>query len=230
MKRNTQEKIDTIFNYLSNEFPNPKSELNYNNNFELICAVILSAQCTDKRVNQVTPQLFKNYPSPSLLANANQVDVEEIIHSCGFYHNKAKSLINMSKDLCKNFNGEVPNDFDKLLSLQGVGRKTANVVLAVAFDKSEMPVDTHVFRVSRRLGLSNGKTPEKVEQDLRKVLKGRKLQIDHHLMILFGRYICKAQNPNCEKCQLKQYCNYYNEKQKISKKTNKKPQKNKKNY
>ena len=217
MLKNTQEKIDEIFDFLSNQFPNPKSELNYNNNYELICAVILSAQCTDKRVNQVTPALFQKYPTPNDLSNAKQGDVEKIIHSCGFYHNKAKALIKMSKDLSTKFNGEVPNDFNKLITLQGVGRKTANVVLAVAFDKSEMPVDTHVYRVSHRLGLSKGKTPEKVEQDLRKVLKDRKLQIDHHLMILFGRYICKAQKPDCEKCSLQKYCNYFNQKTKTVK-------------
>lgn len=214
----TKEKINEIFEYLQNKFPNPKCELNYSNNFELLCAVILSAQCTDKRVNLVTPALFSAYPTPETMAKANKEELENIIRSCGFYHNKSYSLINMSKSLVEKFNGIVPSNFDDLVSLQGVGQKTANVVLAVGFNQNEMGVDTHIFRISHRLNLSQGNTPAKVEQDLRELFVGRDLKTDHYLLVLFGRYQCKAISPNCENCALKKYCSY---EKKVNNKSNK---------
>lgn len=205
---NTQAKINEIFDYLKSKFPNASCELNYKNEFELLCAVILSAQCTDKRVNIVTPALFSAYPTPQAMSKAKLEDVENIIKSCGFYHNKAKALVSMSKELCQRFNGVVPNNFDDLISLKGVGQKTANVVLAVAFNQNEIGVDTHIFRISHRLGFSQGNTPAKVEKDLRSLFVNRDLKNDHYLLVLFGRYICKAIKPTCQSCPLKKYCNY----------------------
>lgn len=204
----TQKKVNEIFDYLKSQFPNASCELDYKNEFEILCAVILSAQCTDKRVNLVTPALFSKYPTPQKMSQAKQEDIENIIRSCGFYHNKAKSLISMSQELCQKFGGVVPSNFDDLVSLKGVGQKTANVVLAVAFNQNEMGVDTHIFRISHRLGLSQANTPAKVEKDLRTLFVGRDLKNDHYLLVLFGRYICKAIKPSCENCPLKKYCNY----------------------
>ena len=203
-----KQKISEIFDYLTTKFPNPDCELHYKNNFELLCAVILSAQCTDKRVNLVTPNLFSSYPTAQMLAQAKLEDVEEIIKSCGFYHNKAKSLIKMSQSLVDNFDGVVPGNFSDLISLQGVGQKTANVVLAVGFNQNEMGVDTHIFRIAHRLNLSQGNTPSKVEKELRELFTGRDLRNDHYLLVLFGRYQCKAIAPQCVDCPLKKYCSY----------------------
>ncbi len=204
--------VNEIFEYLSVLFPNPKCELNYNSPFELLIAVILSAQCTDKRVNTVTPILFAKYPTPYALGNAKQEDVEEIIRPLGFFHNKAKAIIACAKQLDVEFGGQVPNDLEKLQKLQGVGRKTANVVTAEAFRANNIGVDTHVFRVAHRLGLSQGNTPEKVEMDLRTALAGRDLASDHFLLVLFGRYYCKAVKPQCDECKLRNCCKYYTEK------------------
>lgn len=204
--------VNEIFEYLNVLFPNPKCELNYNSPFELLIAVILSAQCTDKRVNTVTPILFAKYPTPHALGNAKQEDVEEIIRPLGFFHNKAKAIIACAKQLDEEFGGQVPNDIEKLQKLQGVGRKTANVVTAEAFRANNIGVDTHVFRVAHRLGLSQGNTPEKVEMDLRIALAGRDLASDHFLLVLFGRYYCKAVKPQCDECKLRNCCKYYAEK------------------
>lgn len=204
-----KENVEKILAYLEELFPNPKCELNFKTPFQLLIAVILSAQCTDKRVNEVTKVLFANYPTPQALAKAKQDDVEQIIHSLGFFRNKAKSIIKCAQQLVEKFNGEVPNDVEKLQKLAGVGRKTANVVTAEAFGANNIGVDTHIFRVSHRLNLSQGKTPDKVEQDLRKQLKGRQMNIDHFRMVLFGRYHCKAIKPNCENCKLKTICQHF---------------------
>ena len=208
----SKENIEKIFNYLESLFPNPQCELHFKTPFQLLVAVILSAQCTDKRVNEVTPKLFEKYPTPQALANAKQTEVEEIIHSLGFFRNKSKAIIECAKQVVELFDGEIPNDTDKLQKLSGVGRKTANVVTAEAFGANNIGVDTHIFRVSHRLNLSQGKTPEKVEEDLRNQLKNRQMNIDHFRMVLFGRYHCKAVKPNCENCALKDLCLYYKEK------------------
>ena len=208
----TKANIEKIFCYLERLYPNPQCELNFKTPFQLLIAVILSAQCTDKRVNEVTPVLFDRYPTPQDLANAKQAEVEEIIHSLGFFRNKSKAIIECSKQVVEKFNGEIPNDIKELQKLSGVGRKTANVVTAEAFGANNIGVDTHIFRVSHRLNLSQGKTPEKVEEDLRKQLKNRQMNIDHFRMVLFGRYHCKAMKPNCQNCELNDICLYYKDK------------------
>lgn len=207
-----------IFDILKNKFPIAKCELNFNNNYELIVAVILSTQCTDKRVNLVTPALFKKYPSVKELANANRVELMSIIHSCGFYNNKSKNLIKMAQDVCKNFNGEIPSNYDDLISLSGVGRKTANVVLAVGFGQDTIAVDTHVFRVSNRLGIKS-KNPLECEKQLQKLFDKKNWSELHYLLVLFGRYFCKAIKPSCENCELKKFCKF-NEKIKKMDKNN----------
>jgi len=208
-------KIDAITQYLDELFKEPKSELNFKNNYELLVAVILSAQCMDQRVNLITPKLFAIYPSVYDLAKANQIEVENIIKPCGFYHNKAKSIISASNVIVKDFNGQVPDKFDDLITLKGVGRKTANVVLAVAFKQNRIGVDTHIFRVSHRLKLSNGTTADSVETDLIKLLNNSNLAKMHYQLLLFGRYVCKARNPLCKDCKIKSYCEYYKSKNKF---------------
>ncbi len=210
----TRENINFIFEYLNELFPNPKCELKYNSPFEMLIAVILSAQCTDKRVNEITPLLFKKYPTPYELSQARIEDVENIIRPLGFFRNKSKSIINCAKQLVELYDGQVPNDVDKLQKLSGVGRKTANVVTAEVFGANNIGVDTHVFRVSHRLDLSQGKTPYEVEQDLVKQLQGRQMNIDHFLLVLFGRYQCKAVKPNCAECKLQNVCRFYKDKHK----------------
>lgn len=184
----------------------PKCELNFSTPFELLVAVILSAQCTDKRVNQVTSQLFKTHNSPVDFVNISQEELEEKIHSCGFYHNKARSIKLASRDIIDKFGGEVPSDFDELLSLAGVGRKTANVVMAVAFGKDAIAVDTHVLRVSNRLGIAKTNDPNKCEMKLREIFPKNTWSKLHYQMVLFGRYTCKAMKPQCEKCVFNREC------------------------
>jgi len=204
-----KEKTAAILKLLSEQFPNPKSELNYNNVFELLTAVILSAQCTDKRVNEITKTLFQVADTPEKMRELSIDRLEELIHSAGFYKNKAKFLHNMSADLVDRFDGKVPNDIDSLRSLDGVGQKTANVVYAVGFNGQALAVDTHVFRVARRLGLADAKTPEKVEEQLKNEIDENMWTDSHHYLLLHGRYVCKARNPECEKCVIKDYCDYY---------------------
>lgn len=195
-----------ILNYLKEKFPISKCELNYNSIFQLLIAVMLSAQCTDKRVNLVTKDLFEKYPTCEKLATANITDIEEIIKPCGMYHQKARNIIACSKKLVDDFKCVVPNTLEELTSLAGVGRKTASVVLCEGFNIPAMPVDTHIFRVSKRLGLSNGKDVLEVENDLKKQFN-KKDWIDLHFrFVLFGRYFCKAIKPQCEDCQLKDIC------------------------
>lgn len=205
------QKCEFIYNTLHDIYKSPKCELNYENLFQLVVAVILSAQCTDKRVNLVTIELFKKYKTPQDFAGLNNEELEQQIYSCGFYKNKAKNIISMSKDLIERFNGEVPQTLEELISLAGVGRKTANVVLSEGFKKNAIAVDTHVFRVSHRLGLSSAKTPNQTEEDLKRLFNEELWSSLHLYMVLFGRYICKSQRPNCEECKFKKICNYFKE-------------------
>ena len=187
--------------------PNPECELNFNNNFELVCAVMLSAQTTDKRVNMVTPNLFNKYPTPALMKNANLDEVKDIIKSVGLANNKAKSLISLAKTIDENYKGVVPNSIEELIKLPGVGRKTASVVLAVGFKIPAMPVDTHLHRVAKRLGYIKDSDDVLVaEERYKKYIKKEDWIDAHHLLLLFGRYYCKAQNPECDDCPLKEFC------------------------
>lgn len=200
-----------ILDELKKMHPDAGCELNYGTPFELLVAVILSAQCTDKRVNEVTKDLFKKYNNPEQYATMTPAELEPLIHSCGFFHNKAVNIIGAAKDIVDRFGGEVPKTMAELTSLPGVGRKTASVVMTVAFDEPAMPVDTHVFRVSGRLGLSHGKNPEQVEKDLKDLYPPSDWNIVHHTLIFHGRYICKALRPNCSECTLTEYCPYFKE-------------------
>lgn len=185
---------------------NPVCELNFKSNFELLVAVVLSAQCTDKRVNLVTNELFKTHSKPEDFVNIPLEELEKKIHSCGFYHNKALAIKSLSYDIIEKFGGEVPNDFDKLTSLRGVGRKTANVVLSEGFKQDAFAVDTHVLRVSNRLGLVKTKNPNECEFKLKKIFPKDKWSRLHYQMVLFGRYVCKSQKPDCLKCTFKDKC------------------------
>ena len=207
-------KFDEIIVKLRGIISNPVCELDFKNNYELLIAVVLSAQCTDKRVNIVTKELFSKYDTPQKLANANIEDVERIIKSCGFYKNKSQNIIQASKDIVERFDGQVPSELDELISLAGVGRKTANVVRAVGFKIPAMPVDTHVFRVSNRLGLARAKDVNTCEKQLMKNIDKSDWIDVHHLLILFGRYYCKAISPKCAECPLSDKCKYYKEKHK----------------
>ena len=203
-KMTTQKIIDT----LESTYPTAKCELNYTTVFELLVAVILSAQCTDKRVNEVTKTLFEVANTPVQFAQMEQEQLEKLIYSCGFYRNKAKNIISASRAIMEEYNGEVPEDFSDLLTLPGVGRKTANVMSAEAFNKQAIAVDTHVFRTANRLGLAQGKTPFEVEKQLRQIIPTDKYTRMHHLLIFHGRYTCKSQNPDCKNCSLYDYCVY----------------------
>lgn len=200
MNRNLQ--IKELF--LKN-FDKPKTELIFNNLYELLVCVMLSAQCTDKRVNIITPALFKEYPNINSLANAKISTLKMLIQSCSFFNNKANNLINMAKTVVEKFNGKIPLEEEKLKSLAGVGQKTAHVVLIEWCGANFMAVDTHVFRVSHRLNLSKAKTPEQTEKDLVKIFKND-LNYLHQAMVLFGRYICKAKKPLCKECFLANLC------------------------
>lgn len=193
-------------------YQNPKCELVFHSNYELLVAVILSAQCTDKRVNKVTAELFKEFNTPEKMITLSQEELEARIRPCGFFHNKAKHILEASNDLINKYAGKIPNDKRQLKELAGVGEKTANVVMATAFDVPAIAVDTHVFRVSNRLGLANGKTVSKVQKDLEKNLPKDKWIKFHYALVLHGRYICKSQRPNCELCEAKEVCKYYKNK------------------
>ena len=193
-------------------YVNPKCELVFSSNYELLVAVILSAQCTDKRVNQVTSVLFKEYNTPEKMITLSQEQLEEKIRSCGFFHNKAKHILDCSKDLIDKYNGEIPANKKELMALAGVGEKTANVVLATAFNVPAIAVDTHVFRVSNRLGLAKSKDVFKTQKQLEKVLPKDKWIKFHYALVLHGRYICKSQRPNCDGCTLRDYCDFYKKK------------------
>lgn len=191
--------------------PSPETELSYDNPFHLLIAVILSAQCTDKRVNIVTPPLFQRFPDPVSLASADEDEVRGYIASISYPNNKTRSLIGMARKLVDDFGGEVPSSIDNLLTIPGVGRKTANVILSVVYNQAAMAVDTHVFRVSHRLGLVTDKsnTPLAVEKALTKNLAKEIIPKAHHWLILHGRYVCKARRPDCLNCGLTGLCKYY---------------------
>lgn len=205
-----KERFEKIIQYFTTHQPVAETELQYKNPYQLLVAVILSAQCTDKRVNMVTPALFKAFPKAELLAEASSDEVFEYIRSISYPNNKAKHLVGMAKMLTGDFKGVVPSDVDELQKLPGVGRKTANVIASVVYDKPAMAVDTHVFRVSNRLGLTtNSKTPLETEKQLVKYIPEDKIAIAHHWLILHGRYICLARSPKCEICPLTQWCDYF---------------------
>ena len=187
-----------------------ESELHYDSAFHLLIAVILSAQCTDKRVNIYTPEIFRRFPEPADLAAASFEEVYELIKSISFPNNKARHLIGMARMLVSDFNSTVPSDVVQLQKLPGVGRKTANVIASVIYGKSVIAVDTHVFRVSRRIGLSDGQTVEAVEKDLTKGFATELLGTAHHWLILHGRYVCTARKPKCQECGLKDFCRHLN--------------------
>ena len=196
--------------YFSKHQPNAVTELHYSSPYQLLVAVILSAQCTDKRINQVTPALFERFPAPESLAAAGSDEVFEYIRSVSYPNNKAKHLVGMAKMLVDVFHGEVPSDINDLQKMPGVGRKTANVIASVVFDLPAIAVDTHVFRVANRIGLTtNARTPLAVEKQLTEFLPRETLAIAHHWLILHGRYICIARSPKCEICPLTWFCKYY---------------------
>lgn len=206
-------KYNFIIDYFLKHNPEAASELVYDNPFQLLVAVVLSAQCTDKRVNLITPNLFFKYPTPYDLAQATESEIFELIKSCSYPNNKAKHLSGLSKMLVSHFNSEVPQNMDELIQLPGVGRKTANVILSVIYNQPAMAVDTHVFRVSNRLGIvQNSKTPLETERQLMLHFPQDLVPIAHHWLILHGRYICTARNPQCHLCGLTSICTFYNDK------------------
>lgn len=206
-----KERYEKVIEYFQEAMPVAEPELHYSNAFELLVAVILSAQCTDKRVNMVTPRIFFDYPTPEAMAAATPEVMYEYVKSVSYPNNKAKHLVEMAKKLVKDFDGQVPSSLDELTSLPGVGRKTANVIQAVIFSKATMAVDTHVFRVSHRLGLvpDSCTTPLSVEKMLIKYIPDGIIPKAHHWLILHGRYVCTARNPKCSSCGLNPICPYY---------------------
>ena len=207
---NKQERIRQFIAHFSENMPEAKTELEYKNAFELTVAVVLSAQCTDKRVNIITKNLFKEMPVPQVMAEASIDAIFDLIKSCSYPRNKAKHLSGLAKMVIADFNGKIPANLEDLQKLPGVGRKTANVVGSVYFDIPAMPVDTHVFRVANRIGLTkNAKNPLESELQLLKLFPKEKLNIAHHWLILHGRYVCKARRPECERCGITSICNYF---------------------
>lgn len=205
-----KERFEKVIDYFSKHNPSASTELMYGTPYELIVAVILSAQCTDKRVNMITPALFKKYPDAEALSVAFPEEVLPYIKSISYPNNKARHLVGMAKMLVNDFGGTVPSDIDELQKLPGVGRKTANVIASVVYDKPAMAVDTHVFRVSARIGLTVGaKNPLQTEMQLVKYIPQEKLAVAHHWLILHGRYVCVARNPKCEACGIRAFCRYY---------------------
>lgn len=205
--------FEKVISYFTEKMPAPKTELNYKNSYELIVAVILSAQCTDKRVNQITPIFFEQFPNAIALSNSSVEQIYEVIKSCSYPNNKAKNLLSMAQTLIRDFGGQIPSETEELQKLPGVGRKTANVIASVAFNKAVLAVDTHVFRVANRLGLTtNSKNPQQSENDLMKYLKPEIVHNFHHWLILHGRYVCIARTPKCQECGLSEFCKYYQQK------------------
>lgn len=210
MRLTTEQRYARVIEIFEREMPVAETELHFSNPYELLCAVILSAQCTDKRVNMITPALFAAFPTPEALAAATPEQVFEIIRSCSYPNNKTKLLLGMARRLVSDFGSQVPSDIDALMSLPGVGRKTANVILAVVYNKPAMAVDTHVFRVAERIGLTTGsKTPLQTEMALTKHIPADIIPKAHHWLILHGRYVCKARRPLCESCPIAPVCRYY---------------------
>lgn len=207
----SQDKIEKIFQIFSSAVPKPKTELEYSNNFTLTIAVILSAQATDISVNKATKKLFEQCNTPQKIFSLGEANLKPYIKTIGLYNSKAKNIIALCKILINKYNSIIPDEFEELIKLPGIGRKTANVILNCAFAKPTMAVDTHVFRVAHRIGLSIGSSPEKVEKDLLKKIPEQWLLYAHHWLILHGRYVCKARTPICSRCSISAYCSYYKE-------------------
>lgn len=206
----TKDRFLKVIQYFQANMPVAETELHYRNPYELLVAVILSAQCTDKRVNQITPPFFERFPTASVLAEASVDEVFDLIRSCSYPNNKSKNLLGMAQTLVRDFNEVVPSDVDQLQKLPGVGRKTANVIASVVYEKPALAVDTHVFRVAARIGLSvNAKTPLETERQLVKNIPEELLPIAHHWLILHGRYVCIARKPKCHECGLANCCNFF---------------------
>lgn len=204
-----KERYQLFVSHFATKQPNAETELNYNNPYQLLVAVILSAQCTDKRINQVTPALFQRFPNAKTLAEATPDIVFDYIRSVSYPNNKAKHLVGMANMLVNEFNNVVPPEIDQLQKMPGVGRKTANVIASVVYDAPAMAVDTHVFRVANRIGLTTGKTPLAVEKDLVKNLPEHTIAMAHHWLILHGRYVCVARSPKCSICEITHFCRYF---------------------
>ncbi len=200
--------INSLFKNLSKVIKNPRSDLKYKNKFTLLVSVVLSAQCTDFNVNNVTKKIYPKYNKPEHFVKLGRKKIEKLIKSIGLFRNKAKSVYLLSKQLIEKHNGKVPKNFEDLYALPGVGRKTANVVLNEGFGLPTIAVDTHIFRVSNRTSLAPGKNPDQVEQALYKVVPKKYLKNSHHLLLLHGRYICKARTPSCKRCIIIRYCKY----------------------
>lgn len=198
-----------ILKELENLYPDARPALKYNSPYELLVAVILSAQCTDERVNKVTAELFKEHNTAQKMLTLSQEELEKFIFSCGLYHSKASHILSASRDIVEKFGGEVPSTHKELKTLAGVGQKTANVVYAVAFGGDAIAVDTHVFRVSNRLGLANATTPQKTEEQLKAVIPQKDWSKAHHWIIFHGRQVCHSQKPDCTNCTLKEYCKHF---------------------
>lgn len=211
MDNEYKEWTSKVLKALSQAHPDAKAELDFTNPFELLIATILSAQCTDKQVNKCTPALFRDHPNAASIACLTVDELAPYIKSCGFFNTKAKNIISACRDIVEKFGGEVPNDREKLQSLAGVGRKTASVVLSNAFDVPAIAVDTHVFRVSNRLGLANASTVEATEKQLMEHIPEEMWSISHHYLIFHGRRVCSSQKPKCESCTLNELCKYYKE-------------------
>ncbi|WP_428654880.1 endonuclease III [Runella sp.] len=206
-----KERYRLLIEHFSQKFPEAETELNYSNPFELLVAVILSAQCTDKRINMITPALFQRYPDPQALADSTVDEVFQYIRSVSYPNNKAKHLVGMARLLLDKFDGEIPSTIEELQLLPGVGRKTANVIVSVVYNQPALAVDTHVFRVSHRLGLvsKTATTPFAVEKEVVKHVSDAIIPIFHHWLILHGRYVCLARTPQCAKCEITHVCKYY---------------------
>ena len=211
----TEERYAGVLGWFRENVPDPRPELHYDSPFHLLIAVILSAQCTDKRVNMHTPEIFRRYPEPRNLAAASFEEVFDLVKSISYPNSKAAHLIGMAQKLLREYAGEVPSDIDQLMTLPGVGRKTANVLASVIYDKPVIAVDTHVFRVSHRMGLSDGKTVEAVEKELESYIPAELRARAHHWLILHGRYTCTARNPKCDDCPLRDWCRDYEQKHRI---------------
>ncbi len=211
-KLSLKERYSNILTWFSENRPTVQSELNFANGYQLIVAVILSAQCTDKRVNLVTPALFERFPDAESMASAAFEEVFPYLKSVSYPNSKTKNVIAMAQKLVSDFHSVIPSEIEELVTLPGVGRKTANVVASILYDKPVIAVDTHVLRVSNRLGLSSGKTPEKVEADLMRNIPVKQRAISHHWLILHGRYICTARSPKCAECPISQWCKTFSEK------------------
>lgn len=201
-----RQRYSAVVDWFSENMPSATSELHYGSPYQLLVAVILSAQCTDRRVNMTTPAIFARYPDVQSLASATEDELLPLVKSISYPNSKTAHLIAMARKLVSDFGGEVPSDTDELMSLPGVGRKTASVIASIVYDKPVIAVDTHVFRVSHRLGLSKGKTPEAVQKDLESHIPIDKRAISHHWLILHGRYTCTARSPKCESCGLRPWC------------------------